>query len=88
LPGRESYGKHPAIGNQNTEIYEFAISGSKATSAGTTALGGDAMYVKQFWIQGQTNVSFYAYPAGGNATQKITDGVKGAQGAVVSLAAR
>ena len=97
-------GKHLAIGNQKTEIYEFAVSGSKATNVGTTELGSGAMYVKQFWIQGQTviapnvyipkghsarsNVLFYAYPAGGKATQKITGGVKGAQGAVVSLAAK
>lgn len=97
-------GKHLAIGNQFTNIYEFAISGHRATSVGTTQLGRDAMYVKQFWIQGQTviapnvyipkghssrsNVLFYDYPAGKKATQKITDGVKGAQGAVVSLAAK
>jgi hypothetical protein len=97
-------GKHLAIGNQNTTIYEFVISGNKATSVGTTQLGGDVMYVKQFWIQGHTvvapnvyipkrhptrsNVLFYAYPTGGKAIQKITDGVKGAQGAVVSLAAK
>jgi hypothetical protein len=95
-------GKHLAIGNQNSAIYEFAVSGSTATNVGTTELGSGATYVKQFWIQGQTviapnvyikkearsNVLFYAYPAGGKATQKITDSVKGAQGAVVSLATK
>ena len=44
-------GKHLAVGDQFTHIYEFAISGSHGTLAGTTGLGSDAEYVKQFWIQ-------------------------------------
>ena len=54
-------GKHLAIGNQFTDIYEFAISGHHATTVGTTELGSGAMYVKQFWIQGQTVIAPNVY---------------------------
>jgi hypothetical protein len=95
-------GKHLAVGDQVTDIYRLSISGSQGTIVGTTTLASGARYVKQFWIQGQTviapnvyikkqlrsNVLFYSYPAGGKDTEKITDGVKDAQGAVVSLAAK
>jgi len=93
-------GKYLAIGDQFDDVYEFSINAGKGSIAGTTELGSRARYVKQFWIQGGTiiapnvyiegqarsNVLIYNYPAGGKATQKITDGIKDAQGAVVSPA--
>jgi hypothetical protein len=93
-------GKYLAIGDQFDDVYEFSINAGKGTLEGTTELGSGARYVKQFWIQGSTiiapnvyikggahsNVLFYNYPAGGKATKKITDGIKDAQGAVVSPA--
>ncbi len=89
-------GKHVAIGDQTTNIYQFAINGSTGTIVGMTHMGSGAQYVKQFWIQGQrviapnvyatsgSDVFFYSYPTGGSATKTITKGVKDAQGAVVS----
>jgi hypothetical protein len=79
-------------------VYQFVVKGSKGTKVGTTALGSGASDVRQFWIQGHTiiapneyssksDVLFYDYPAGGNATAKITAGVQGPAGAVVSQAA-
>jgi hypothetical protein len=91
-------GKHVAIGDQTTNIYEFAINGSTGTIAGTTQMGSGAQYVKQFWIQGRTviapnvyaasgsDVFFYKYPGGGDATKTITKGITDAQGSTVSLA--
>ena len=101
--GIEWDGKYVAVGDQNSPIvYELAVKGRRAQTVGTTHMGSGAQTVKQFWIQGQTiiapntyikkelrsDVLFYAYPAGGKATENITDGVEDAQGAVVSLAAK
>ncbi len=93
-------GKHVAIGDQTTNIYEFAINGSTGTIVGTTHMDSGAQYVKQFWIENHAviapNVYFgnrlrsdallFNYPAGGRATKAIVKGVKDAQGAVVSKA--
>lgn len=93
-------GKHVAIGDQDTSvIYQFDIKGAKGIEAGATTLDSGANDVRQFWIQGQTliapneyflkgksvsDVLFFNYPVGGEATQKVTAGVHGAAGAVVS----
>jgi hypothetical protein len=77
-------GKHVAVGDQNVPvIYQFAISGSGGTEAGSTTLAGGSQ-VTQFWIQGRgrrehvigpnaggANTMFWKYPAGGNATKTI-----------------
>jgi hypothetical protein len=95
-------GKHVAIGDQFAHVYEFAIRGSHGIMVRAINFGSGAENVKQFWIQGRTviapntyikkelrsNVLLYDYPAGGKATEKITDGVKDAQGAIVSLAVK
>lgn len=94
-------GKYMAVGDQDISvIYQFVINGSEGTKVGTTSLGSGLHDLKQFWIQSRTliapngsaspfgDVLFYNYPAGGNATKKITAGVHGPIGAVVSLASQ
>ena len=49
-------GKHLAVGDQTTNVYQFSIAGSQATLVGKTRLAG-ATYVKQFWIQNQTLIA-------------------------------
>jgi hypothetical protein len=95
-------GKYVTVGDQLTPaVYQFAIKRRHGNRVGTTHMDG-AVNVKQFWIQDQTLIApniippgginsqalFYTYPAGGKATKRITKGVKAAQGAVVSLAAK
>ena len=94
-PGQVQWdGQHLAIGDAASApsvIYQFSISGSTATEAGSTTLAGSTA-VKQFWIQGGAvvapdylgDVGFYRYPAGGAATKTIS-GYAG-YGAAVSLA--
>ena len=62
------------------EIYQFIISGSNATEAGSTVLAG-SNYAVQMWIAGATviaanatgaSVMYWSYPAGGSPTQTIT----------------
>lgn len=90
-------GKHVAIGDQYSHVYEFNIDESKAILVGTTPLG-DAKNVKQAWIQGDriiapnsvggpgANVLIYKYPAGGEPIKTIK-GVEQPQGAAVSTPA-
>jgi hypothetical protein len=71
-------------------IYQLSVSGSTATSVGTTTLDGTKS-VRQFWIQGSqvvgpdfgAAVGIWKYPDGGKAITTIT-GVRG-YGAAVSL---
>jgi hypothetical protein len=102
-PGQVQWdGKHLAIGDTGVSpsvIYQFDISGSTATKAGSTTLK-DSTMVEQFWIQrgkvvapdpkrscGGTQtgcVAIYPYPAGGSAETTID--LTNAFGAAVSLA--
>ena len=94
-------GKYLTVGDQNTSvIYQFAIQGTGGTKVGSTSLGGsDVGAVAQFFILGHRliapnqctrscigNVLYYDYPAGGTATETITNGVRYPHGVVVSLA--
>jgi hypothetical protein len=85
-------GTHVAIGDQmpNT-IYQFRIKNGKATTVGSTQLGGAAM-VFQFWIDGTRvvgpdsgagDVGIWSYPKGGSALKTI-GGVYVPLGAAVS----
>jgi hypothetical protein len=96
FPGAVQWDGHDvAIGDQSTNvIYQVNVSGSYATVAGTTTLGG-AGDVIQFWKQGPkvvggdsgfAFVGFWNYPAGGSPAKKITDEVFKPIGATVSLA--
>lgn len=93
-------GKFLVVGDQVTPtIYRFTISGSSGTLAGTTNLGSGAKDVTDFFIQNHTIIApnqcapcqhtdalFFRYPAGGTATKILMDGIKGPDGASVSLA--
>jgi hypothetical protein len=95
-------GSHLAVGDTGTSpsvIYQFDVSGSRATKVGSTMLGGSKR-VEQFWIQrgrlvapdparscGQSPagcIAIYRYPAGGSPITTIV--LAGAFGATVSLA--
>jgi hypothetical protein len=94
-------GKYVTVGDQNVPvIYQFVIQGKNGTKTGSTSLGGRHVSAPaQFLILGHRlivpnqctgscigNVLYYDYPAGGNATKTITDGVRYPQGLVVSRA--
>jgi|SRR5580700_8752580 hypothetical protein len=93
-PGQVQWdGTYLAVGDAGgapSKIYQFSVSGQKATEAGFTTLGR-ATSVRQFWIEGShvigpdfsKDVGFWQYPAGGSAT-KILRRVHGF-GATVSL---
>jgi len=94
-------GKYVAVGDQNTPVvYQFAIKGSQGTKKGATTMGSGASVVDQYFIDGQTliapnqlvgsdsDVLFYKYPSGGDATKIITKDVRAAHGVVVSDAAK
>jgi hypothetical protein len=92
-------GKYMVVGDQNTPVvYRFAISGDTGQVVGSTTLGGsDVTDISQFFITGGRliapnqckgscagNVLYYNYPAGGNSTKTISNGVRYPHGAVVS----
>lgn len=86
-------GKHFAVGDQYTDIYQFSIHGAKGTKVGTTTLTG-ALRDSEFWIQGSNvivpdseklDVGIWDYPAGGSSEGRIK-GFKYPIGATVSLA--
>ena len=93
-------GKYVAVGDwNNPDIYEFAISGSSGTLVGSTALGSGDSGVSQFWIQGKAVIApdenseryqyillTFKYPAGGTATQALTNGINTPWGTTVSIA--
>jgi hypothetical protein len=103
-------GKYVAVGNAGKTcgsctgptIYRFAIQDGRGQLAGSTALGGGAWDVYQFWIDGKTvivpneychtqclsDVLFFAFPSGGTATKKILQGRGYPEGVVVSEAAK
>ncbi len=73
-------GKYLAVGNEQSTVYQFSVSGGKATKQGTTSLGG-AKAVYQFWIEGKDifgadagngSVGVWSYPGGGSALKTIT----------------
>ena len=82
MPGQVQWdGKHVAIGDTSLSpsvVYQFSVSGKKATKTGATTLAGTRS-VRQFWIDGDrivgpdygVDVGIWAYPAGGAATKKI-----------------
>lgn len=90
-------GTYLAVGDQSGgTIYQFSFSKGRATLKGQTPLNG-AGIVGQFAINGSTvvapnegnstsNVLFYSYPAGGNPTKTITNGVTAPFAAVISPA--
>jgi hypothetical protein len=98
--GIEWDGQYVAVGdNAGEAIYQYTFSKGKATLEGTTTLTG-AGNVGQFGIAGSTVVTpnqffsksgsgvlYYPYPAGGTATQTITNGVFYPFSAVISPAA-
>ena len=88
-------GTNLAVGDDRVSpsvIYQFSVSGSTATSVGSTTLNGTTT-VEQFWIDGSqvigpdfnAAVGIWKYPAGGDPVKTITS-VRG-YGAAVSLAA-
>jgi hypothetical protein len=94
-------GKYVTVGDQTAPvIYQFVIQGTSGTKVGSTSLGGsDVGAVAQFLILGHRlivpngctgsctgNVLYYDYPAGGEATKTITNGVRYPHGLVVSKA--
>jgi hypothetical protein len=94
-PGQVQWdGTYVTVGDSGqapSTIYQFSISGSNATKAGSTTLAGTTS-VRQSWIEGSTivgpdygkDVGVWKYPAGGSATQILTH-VHG-YGAAISLA--
>jgi hypothetical protein len=99
LPGAIQWdGKHLAVGDQvsisgPSKIYEFSISGSAGTLAGTTPLA-NSCDVLQFWIQNarviaandcSQSVMYFGYPSGGTSTKTITDSLSEPVGVTVSL---
>jgi|HubBroStandDraft_4_1064222.scaffolds.fasta_scaffold00009_8 DNA-binding beta-propeller fold protein YncE len=85
-------GKYVAVGDQSTNlIYQFNVKGKKATTAGSTTLGG-ASEVFQFWIDGSKvigadavggDAGIWSYPTGG-APVKTIGGLYAPLGVVVS----
>lgn len=74
-------GRHWAIGDQQTDIYQFDIKGTKGTKIGTTVLNG-VRGVYGFYIAdgkvvapelGANEALVFPYPAGGNATMMISN---------------
>lgn len=92
--GIEWDGKYVAIGDLYAgKIYQFSIANDEATLEGTTTLTG-ASQVGQFAVEGSAvvvptgdSVQFFAYPAGGSATQTITDGIDYPSAVAISHAA-
>lgn len=82
MPGQVQWdGKHVAVGDTSLSpsvVYQFSVSGKKATKTGATTLGGTRS-VRQFWIDGDrivgpdygVDVGIWAYPGGGTPTKKI-----------------
>jgi hypothetical protein len=80
------------------EIFNFSISGTKATKVSQTPLNRPASTVLQFFIDGSTaiipdvraksgqgsTVLFYNYPEGGNPYMDLTKRITDARGVVVS----
>ncbi len=95
-PGQVQWdGTNLAVGDAGVTpsvIYQLSVSGSAATTVGSTTLDGTTS-VAQFWIQGSrligpglhSAVGIWKYPAGGNPIKTITS-VRG-YGAAVSLGA-
>jgi len=85
-------GKYLAVGDSGSEyIYQFTISGSQGTKAGSVELKG-AGYVTAFWVDGSEAVvvggrktGIWNYPAGGKPIVTISH-LKNPQGVVVSAA--
>jgi hypothetical protein len=85
-------GRHWAIGNQQDDVYQFDIEGTKGKKVGTTALNGAAgvygFYVDKHQIvvpeYAANQVQIYPYPKGGDATMTISTGLHQPVGAVVS----
>lgn len=85
-------GTYLALADEDTStIYQFEISGSTATEAGSTQLKG-AGEIGQFWIAGKTlvgpdeeneDLGFWSYPAGGSAKKTISLSIP--YGATVSV---
>lgn len=88
FPGQVQWdGANVAVGDASSPvIYEFTVSGGHGDKVGTTHLGPNAYYPRQFWIQRPTvivsnfyqshngnhsDVLFYNYPAGGRATKRL-----------------
>jgi hypothetical protein len=96
--GIEWDGKYLALGDEaDAVIYQYAFSDGKATLEGTTPLNGAGLTVGQFGIAGSSVVTpnqffsgsgvlVYPYPAGGNSTLSITEGVFYPFSAVISPA--
>jgi hypothetical protein len=95
-PGEVQWdGKHITFADRNTgDIYAFTISGSSGTEVGSTKLTGSSN-VQWSWIDGKTvvvpqnsgsDVYFYKYPAGGNATKTIGGFSSPPSGATISIA--
>ncbi|HEY2474422.1 MAG TPA: hypothetical protein VGI19_06420 [Candidatus Cybelea sp.] len=86
------YGKYLAVGDQDTSsIYQFNISGTGATLAGTTALSGGG--AGGFWIQKHRvisadggDVGIWKYPAGGSPRKTIAGSFYGGIDTVISAA--
>ncbi len=89
-------GKHLAIGDGTTAIYDFAITGKTAKRVHTVPLKG-SVDVAQFWIDGTTliapdgpngakhDVGFWNYPKGGKPVKLIGKGLfRNPSGATVS----
>ncbi|HEY6325651.1 MAG TPA: hypothetical protein VIW73_03920 [Candidatus Cybelea sp.] len=100
LPGAIAWdGKHLAVGDQvsiygPSKIYQFSISGSTGTLAGTTSLA-NSCDVLQFWLQGTRVITsdvcaphalYFNYPAGGSSTKTISDSLHEPVGVTVSPA--
>lgn len=85
-------GKHLAVGDLGTSvIYQFSISGKKATEAGSTPLVGGGE-IPQFWIaqpkvigpdNTNADVGIWNYPAGGAAV-KLLKNFSAPSGAAIS----
>jgi hypothetical protein len=81
-PGQVQWdGTYLAVGDSGVSpslVYQFSISASAATLAGTTALGG-TQSVAQFWIDGariigpdfNRDVEFWKYPQGGSPVKTL-----------------
>lgn len=98
LPGAIQWdGQYLAVGDQvsisgPSKIYEFSISGSSGTLAGTTSLT-NSCDVLQFWIDQKRvvasnvcspNVMYFNYPGGGSATKMIGKSLSEPVGVTIS----
>jgi hypothetical protein len=85
-------GRHWAIGDQQDNVYQFDIEGTKGTKVGTTVLNGAAgvyeFYVGKHQIvvpeYAADQVQIFPYPKGGDATMTIAKGLHQPVGVVVS----